>query len=366
VNSTALVNSSTINASSNSEAIVILGEDDILILSGDSVGAINLRPMSLILGNTVGEHLIAPGTYLSQNFNITYGLGTLTVLPVMATVAADDQVIYAGDSLPSFTATFEGFVKGETDTVVTALSFTVDPAYTGAAGIYQIIPSATAENYVFTPVNGTLYVNPFGPGTKHIKTKLRCVEQLDEPDENGFLYVANFEYENDNATHVFIPVGEDNYFTSQGSYNSVNQPELFLAGGGSFTVPFDGSSLVWTVKSFRHNGNKTSVASQASSGSSRCLKLAPAEALAGTDTNGDIMNIYPNPVAGRLTIEMNQDADLSGGITVHDIYGKSFTVNIWQTSAFRADLDLSGLSAGIYFVRINLGETMTVHKIIKL
>ncbi|MBW6460324.1 MAG: T9SS type A sorting domain-containing protein, partial [Bacteroidales bacterium] len=300
------------------------------------------------------------------NFNITYGLGTLTVLPVVATVTADDQVIYAGDTLPLFTATFEGFVKGETDTVVTGLSFTVDPAYTGAAGIYQIIPSAVAENYVFTPVNGTLYVNPFGPGTKHIKTRLRCVEELDEPDANGFLYVANFEYENDNATHVFIPVGEDNYFTSQGSYNNVNQPELFLAGGGSFTVPFDGSSLVWTVKSFRHNGNKTSVASQASSGSSRCLKLAPAEVLAGTDTNGDITNIYPNPVAGRLTIEMNQDADLSGGITVHDIYGKSFPVNIWQTSAFRAELDLSGLSAGIYFVRINLGETVTVHKIIKL
>jgi hypothetical protein len=50
---TALVNTSTINANSNSDAIVILGDGDIKILSGDSTGLVDLRSINLITGRTV-------------------------------------------------------------------------------------------------------------------------------------------------------------------------------------------------------------------------------------------------------------------------------------------------------------------------
>jgi len=248
---------------------------------------------------------------------------------------------------------------------VDSLSFTVSPVYTGLAGTYQIIPYAEAANYVFTPVNGTLYVNPNGPGTKQIKPRLICVEQLAVPDSSGFLYIANYEYENNNSHDIYIPLGADNYFSGQASYNAVNQPEVFLAGGGSFTVPFDGQKLIWTVISYKNNGQKGAVASQASSNSSRCNKSAEAEGPSFENAAVGEIAVYPNPTTGKITLMLAGNEVKGQDVSVYDIYGKSQTISIQTISQNQIDIDLAGLASGIYFIRINNGDTIQVSRIIK-
>jgi hypothetical protein len=273
--------------------------------------------------------------------------------------------IYDYDPLPAFTATFSGFLGSDDVSCVTSLTFSVSPAYTGAAGTYQIIPAATSANYVFTPVSGPLYVNPNGPGTKQIKPRLVCVEQLSTPGPDGFLYLANYEYENNNPTDVFIPIGPDNYFSGQAAYNGANQPQLFLAGGGTFTVPFDGQKLIWTVISFKNNGQKGAVASQASSSSSRCNKSAEAEApiIAG-DESADI-KIYPNPATGKLFVELPEGVRAINEISVHDIYGKTFQVATSSLESQPVELDLSGLRAGMYLIKIRTDKATETVRFIK-
>jgi hypothetical protein len=366
VNSTALVNTSTINANSNSDAIVILGDDDIQVLSGDSAGYVYMRSINMITGNTVGQHLIVPGSYFSNNFNLSYGLGTLTILPVTATVTADLKVINADAPLPQFTSTFSGFINGENDTVVTGLSYSVSPSYSGSAGTYQIIPAATADNYIFTPVNGTLYVNPYGPSAKHIKFKLTCIDLIVPPDSNGFAYMARFDYDNENSTTVYIPIGTDNYLTGQGSYNGDEQPELFLAGGGTFYVPFDGNKLTWTIKSNNKNGQKTAVASSASSKSKRCMKSEEAAAPEiQTEQVGDL-KVYPNPVRDKVFISLPDDSPEKIDVAVFDVYGKTCAVNAIRSSDQLLEIELSGMRSGIYFIKINLQSGMEVLRVIKI
>ena len=366
VNSTAQVNSTTINANSNSEAIAILGDGDILILSGDSIGSINLKSINMITGSDVGEHWIIPGTLLSNNFNLSYGLGKLTINPAPATVTADLKVMFAGDTLPDFTATFSGFVNGETDTVVNSLTFSLSPVYNGSAGTYQITPTATADNYIFTSVSAPLYVNPFGSGTKNIKTSLMCIDQVDPAGNNGYSYIAHFKYTNDNSTNVYIPAGEDNYFTGAGSYDPSDQPELFVTGGGTFDVPFDGVKLTWAVQSFNGQGHKSSSASSASSKSSKCNKSAEAEGptVALTEETPDIL-AYPNPVRDLLHINLETVEGTFKSLGIFDTFGRSYPVEPINKDGQSLEVNMSGLSQGLYFVRLNFADKVEVVRIIK-
>lgn len=362
---TALVNSGTINANSNSDAIVILGDGDISILSGDSSGTVDLRSINLITGNTVGQHLVVPGSFIANNFNISYGLGVLTILPDTAQVIAADRVIDAGNPLPSFTATFDGFNEGDDESVVTSLDFSVTPAYGGAAGVYDIIPSALADNYVFTPVNGTLYVNPAGPGTVPVNVFIECVEHLSTPDSSGFNYIAHFGYANANATPVFVPAGADNYFSGSGTYNPIQQPDLFLPGGGSFSVPFDGQFLSWGVRSNNTAGQKSLSLTRASIYSPQCVKSAEAESNTHNEQPEEDILVYPNPTGGNIWIETGRAALGEEDIMVLDAYGRSLSVRPSRSADGQYGLDLSDRPAGLYFIRIIDGISVSVFRIIK-
>jgi uncharacterized delta-60 repeat protein len=82
------------------------------------------------------------------------------VTPAPLTINADDQTKVAGDPVPTLTASYSGFVNGDTpDSLTTPVSLST---YSGdTAGTYPIVPSgATSPNYSITFVNGTLTVNP--------------------------------------------------------------------------------------------------------------------------------------------------------------------------------------------------------------
>ncbi|MCG7859145.1 hypothetical protein MD537_19375, partial [Flavihumibacter sediminis] len=126
----------------------------------------------------------------------------------------------------------------------------------GAPGIYKIeiqspMVLSAPSSFVVIYEKDSLYVNPFSNSTKKIKPILKCVEQLRTPI-NGFSYKANFAYENANAAAIYIPIGADNAIIARGAYSG-QQPELFLPGGGSFEILFDGNKLTWIVYSFEVN-----------------------------------------------------------------------------------------------------------------
>jgi hypothetical protein len=79
------------------------------------------------------------------------------------------------------------------------------------------------------------------------------------------------------------------------------------------------------------------------------------------ENNNEILklNIYPNPAAGLLNIEMS-DAVTGGRITVYNQLGQ-----IVLEKAFEKSTDISSLSNGIYLVEVKTNKGISRKKIVK-
>jgi YD repeat-containing protein len=151
-------------------------------IDGSSFGT----PVSLSGGNvtiyvaalSAGTHTIAAYYSGDQNFQASNGSlgGGQLVTPATLTVTANDASMIYGGPLPTFTASYSGFVNGDTPGSLTApASFTTSATVTSAVGSYPITPSgATDPNYAITFLSGTLTVVP-----------LQAIISLDTASDSG-------------------------------------------------------------------------------------------------------------------------------------------------------------------------------------
>jgi len=117
-------------------------------------------------GGSVGPYpvTIAQGTLTAQNYTFQFVSGILTLNPATLTVTANNATATEGDGLPTFTATYSGFVNGDNQSVLSGSpSLSTDAPSGPPVGTWNIFVTQgtlAATNYVFTFVNGTLTVNP--------------------------------------------------------------------------------------------------------------------------------------------------------------------------------------------------------------
>ena len=109
-NGNAVVNGSNLSNSSNQGTIMVFDATDV----GAQPEDVSFTPMSFITGTSAGKHWIVPGTYLSNNYEISYGLGTLTVEPAALSITAGDKEKVYGDEDPELTYTSSGLLPGDT------------------------------------------------------------------------------------------------------------------------------------------------------------------------------------------------------------------------------------------------------------
>lgn len=180
----ALVNGSTVGEgqeSSNADVLVIVDSldvysDPVMNDNGEEVYEIpQLFSINMVTGVTAGTHAIVPGAFLSGNFDISYGLGTLTVTQATLTVTSEDKTMTYGEDQPMYTSAIDGFVYEETEAdVIQSISYKLKDTQgdlnpsTGAidAGSYDIIPEVTlieTDLQPGLPVNYVVdYVFPAG------------------------------------------------------------------------------------------------------------------------------------------------------------------------------------------------------------
>lgn len=84
----------------------------------------------------------------------------LTITKAPLKVIASSESIKVGEDVPTFTVSYDGFVNGETASVLKGeLTITCSATNTSPAGSYDVIPAGlTAENYEIEFVNGTLTI----------------------------------------------------------------------------------------------------------------------------------------------------------------------------------------------------------------
>src|SRR5919202_3247931 len=114
---------------------------------------------------SAGSHAITPGGLTSDNYDISFASGTLTVGRAVLLVKAEDKTkTYGGAAVP-FTVTYDGFVNGEGPSALggtLAFNFTDSPAT--SAGSHAITPGGlTSDNYEISFVDGTLTVTRATP-----------------------------------------------------------------------------------------------------------------------------------------------------------------------------------------------------------
>ncbi|HEX7846050.1 MAG TPA: MBG domain-containing protein, partial [Chitinophagaceae bacterium] len=156
-----IVNSYSADGSSNTNAVVIIDSTDVSQQNG-VLGA--LFSTNIITGLNVGEQKMVSGALFNTNFDVTYGLGTVTITADTITVKADTLTRPFGVNNPPLTYSLSGFRLGETlqtsgVTGNASLSTTAVP--TSPVGTYPITVSQgslSAANYTFKFVNSLLTV----------------------------------------------------------------------------------------------------------------------------------------------------------------------------------------------------------------
>lgn len=197
VNSSGIVNSTSLNLDSNLETLVILGEGDIAIFSGDSLGNVVMRSINLITGETVGEHLSAPGAFVSNNFNVTYGVGHFTVTPAELDVIINPEDLFVDyDGQPKPIAATP--LPDDLDITITYDGETTPPIN---AGNYEISITTEDPNYTGN-YSATLVINPLQANVSTNDYYISQVEELPvfeaefegliEGDENSDLLSVEF------------------------------------------------------------------------------------------------------------------------------------------------------------------------------
>src|SRR5204863_362508 len=110
----------------------------------------------------IGTYPVTPTGLTSTNYAITFAAGTLTVTQAPLTITADNKTKLYGAPLPALTASYTGFVNGDTPagpTPPTALVTTATAA--SHAGSYPLTAAgATSPDYTITFAPGTLTVTP--------------------------------------------------------------------------------------------------------------------------------------------------------------------------------------------------------------
>ncbi|WP_439882759.1 S8 family serine peptidase [Pontibacter sp. MBLB2868] len=227
---------------------------------------------------------------------------------------------------------------------------------------------------------GNFFVNPIGTGVRAVKPSLDCVQ----PSKTPGYYIAHFSYDNPNDVPVRLPEGSENRLISSNGYipcfvYGTKLPKIFQPGKHyAFSVEFDGNKLSWDLTSFQGT-KKTSIASNASSTSSKCkvaredvtciqrstnvAQVSSADKLLDAEDNA--IAVYPNPAGAYLKIDLSGHTDEQVTITMYDVLGKAYLKDLTLKNGTVNEIKTTELGPGLYFIKLSYGDKIKHISVLK-
>jgi FtsP/CotA-like multicopper oxidase with cupredoxin domain len=141
----------------------------------------------------VGTYPTSCSGAVNSNYTFTYVPGTVTITAVPLTITANNATRAFGAANPAFTATYAGFVNGNTPASLTGtLACTTTANATSPAGTYPITCSGqTSANYTITYVPGVLTVTALGPILTLAPTALTFTSPINVTSASQSVTVSN-------------------------------------------------------------------------------------------------------------------------------------------------------------------------------
>ena len=132
-------------------------------VNGDSASSLTTAPAcsSIATSSTaVGSYTSSCAGAAGPNYTISYELGTVTVTPATLTVTASSASMTAGGTVPVVTASYAGFVNGDSASSLTkAATCSTTAASSSPPGAYpSTCAGGAGPNYSITYVAGTVTV----------------------------------------------------------------------------------------------------------------------------------------------------------------------------------------------------------------
>jgi hypothetical protein len=174
-NGTLTVNPATLTVTANNTNRLYGATNPVFTVSysgfvnGDTASVLSGSPSlatSAITNSPAGSYTITNtiGALSATNYTFSFTNGTLTINPAALTVTANSTNRIYGLVNPTFTASYIGFVNGDTTNVLSGSpSLTTAATAASPVGTYPIIATngtLSAVSYTFSFVNGTLAVTP--------------------------------------------------------------------------------------------------------------------------------------------------------------------------------------------------------------
>ena len=138
-------------------------------VNGDTSASLDTLP-TLTTTATAGSHVagspyaITASGAVDTDYSISYVAGTLTVTPAALTITADNQTKVYGAALPTLTASYSGFVNGDTSASLTTqptLTTTATASSHVSGSPYTITASGAVDSdYTISYAPGSLNVTP--------------------------------------------------------------------------------------------------------------------------------------------------------------------------------------------------------------
>ncbi len=138
-------------------------------VNGDTSASLTTQPTLTTTATAASSVSGSPYTITASgavdtDYTISYVAGTLTVTPAALTITADNQTKVYGAALPTLTASYTGFVNGDTSASLTTqptLTTTATAASSRFRQAYAITASGAVDpDYTISYVAGTLTVTP--------------------------------------------------------------------------------------------------------------------------------------------------------------------------------------------------------------
>lgn len=208
----------------------------------------------------------------------------------------------------------------------------------------------------------TVYTFPVGRGGYSMTTF----------DGNIFFFLSSFGdvYKWDDSTEIMeqlyaYPDGEKEWFAR--SVFATDNNNLFIVGYGGIrhmNVSTRAIDLVyeeWDVNKFFWDASYANGKAFIATNDGRLIKMTISSSI-DPETVSQLA-IYPNPATDILSIEFPVFGINDKTIEILDLNGK--IVATTQFSSFKVNMDISGLSNGVYFLRLSCEEGLITKKFIK-
>ncbi len=173
-----------------------------------------------------------------------------------------------------------------------------------------------------------------------------------------------------NPIGTFSIINSSNSFTTTGSSGRIYVGHRYAGSNNSWTVKWKAPSTLGGPVTFyacgnAANGNGSADAADHIYKSTLTLNAAHA-GIDDVETAKYHISVYPNPSVDRVSIDMLNPAHDKTTIELFDVNMKNIASVHPESSGdnLHTSFDVSNFSAGVYFVRIHVGNDMAIRKLL--